>query len=99
MEKFKLSDNRTNSYIESLTNKIFCILPLYEEQGLSESLVSRLDNIIMTVDGFLLLIDCDDNTSTDILSLLSKIKKAKNHAEVRSSVLRICSTLSNLKVG
>ena len=75
MDKFELSTEKFNSYIDNLTGKIFCILPLYEEEGLSESLISRLDNIIMRIDGFFTLINYDSNESIDILSLLSKIKK------------------------
>lgn len=99
MGNFKLSKEKTNSYIDKLTNKIFSILPIYEEDGLSDSLMSRLDNIIMTFDGFSSLINCSDELTIDVMSLLLKIKKAKSHSEVRTCVLRVCSKLSSLKVG
>lgn len=99
MNSVILTNYRINSYISSLTNKIFSILPLYEEEGLTESLMNRLDNVIMKVDGFLSLIDCEDEIVFDIMSYLTKIKKAKNHAEVRTCVLKVCSTLSSMKVG
>lgn len=86
-------------YIDYLTNKIFSILPTFEEEGYSSNLVSRIDNLKIKIDGFLILSECDKNIRLEVMSLLSKLNSEVSHKEVRYCVLRVCSLLSKLKSG
>lgn len=89
-----------NNYISTLINKIYSILPLYEEQGKTDSLISKTDGIIRNVDGFLCICPIGNSAvSLDILSYLQKLKHFDTHKDVKSCVFKVCNLLSDLKVG
>ena len=87
-----------DTYIDTLINQVFSILPLYEESGLSLALTQKIDNIFHKVNGFFEMNEFDSNITIDILSFINELKKCDNHSAVRCCVLKSCSLLSRLKV-
>lgn len=96
-DKFISNDN-INSYIETLINQSFSILPLYEENGKCEILTQKIDNIFHRINGFFKINNFDSKITIDILSFASELKDVDSHSDVRCCVLKICSLLSQLKV-
>ncbi len=92
-----------NICIDSIINHVFSILPLYEEHGMTEELCYKI-NFTATQIHTLFKICKNKNVHSssyylEVVSHLQMIKEAKNHADVRKSVLKICSLLSEMKVG
>lgn len=99
MDKNNLKKESFIHYIDKLTNNTFSILPIFEEEGFSDNLVTRIKNLKIKMDGFLLWNECDENLRLEIMSLLTKINGDLTHREIRYCVLKICSLLSDLKCG
>lgn len=93
-----MNNHDKNSYIESLINQIFCILPMFEEKGYTDDLHSKIKNMYYKIEGFLKLYDYDPIVTIDILSLLTELYHADSHQQLRFCVLRICNLLSCIKV-
>lgn len=94
----KVSANDINDYIDSLINQTFSILPIYEEFGYTENLSNKIFNLSVKLDGFFQFCEFDKIVIIDILSLINELQNAKNHKQIRSCVLKICSLLGQLKV-
>lgn len=90
--------NDINSYIDVLINQSFSILPIYEEEGNSEKLKHKIDNISHRLNGFFKMNNFDPRITIDILAFTNELRDSNNHKDVRCCVLKICSLLSRLKV-
>lgn len=95
--KSSLSHSSIYSYLDLLINQSFSILPLYEEHGICESFINKVDNIIYRMQGFFAINDFDSDITTDILSYANSLKTLYKHNQIRRCVLKICSLLSKLK--
>lgn len=92
-----------NLCIDSIINHVFSILPLYEEQGMTEELRYKI-NFTSTQIHTLFNICKNKNVHSssyylELISYLEMLKIAEDHANMRKSVLKICSLLSEMKVG
>lgn len=90
--------NDIDSYIDSLVNQAFSILPIFEKSGNSDFLSRKIDNLCMRMQGFFELNNFDHSIAIEILSFTNSLKMLHKHSEIRKCVLKICSMLSSLKV-
>lgn len=97
MSKY-FTDKDNNSYIDMLINQCYSILPLYEENGRSQILVKKIDNVFNRLNGFFKMNSFNPNVTIDILSFATELKESDSHKDVRRCVLKICALLSRLKV-
>lgn len=95
--KNALSYSSTDFYLDLLINQSFSILPLYEEHGVCEPLMNKVDNLLYRMQGFFALNNFDSGITTDILSYVNSLKSLNGHSKIRRCVLKICSLLSQLK--
>lgn len=95
----KVTPQSKNKYISTLINKVYSVLPIYEEQGKSELLCNKIDSLTYKIDGFLCLYECDTNISLDIISYMKELQSVDSHKEVKSCVLKICNLLERIKDG
>ena len=94
-----LSHNQLNAYIAKLINKVYRVLPIYEEDGKTEQLSNKIDGLLRCIDGFLCSYQCDEDLSLDIISYMQELQFADTHEEIRSCVLKVCNLLDKIKVG
>lgn len=94
-----VTPDNVNDYLNMLINQVFGILPMFEDNGMSDKLKSRITNVICKTNGFFLMMNFNSRDSLQILSLLHELENAEEHKKVRTCVLRICSLLGKLKVG
>ena len=94
-----LSQSEIDNYIDSLINKIYSVLPLFEESCNKIDLNKKIGNIIALTNGFLIMLNQDTKTSINILSYLYHMQTVSTHKEIRSCVLTSCALLKKLKGG
>lgn len=100
MEKYKNLDETVYArYIDTLTNKIYSILPLYEEKYDIKQLENKINNLIYNIEGLLPLLESKTYILLDIITILHTLKNFSNHKEIRSCVLQTCALLQNIKDG
>jgi len=98
-----ISDKNTLGYLNHLINKIFALLPMYEDSETSikikQSFKIYQDTLIQTINGYFNLIEYNDNSIVDVLSHLESLKYVDNHADYKRHILKVCNLLSLLKEG
>ena len=91
----------TSEYLDYLTNKVFALLPMFEESKQSkEKMASFLvyqNMIIQTVNGNTDLIQYNSPIVIDILSHLQALTKITSHADYKRHILKICNQIGELK--
>ena len=96
-----ISDKITYDYLDFLINKVFALLPMFEESyGSEEKKQSHTiyqKNLIQTINGNAELIKYDSYIVVDILSHLQSLLDITNHDDYKRHVLKICNLLSKLK--
>ncbi len=95
------TDELTN-YIDSLINKVFALLPMFEESSLSDDnktyFLSNQDSVITLINGnFALFNNYDSYVSLDIISRLESLKQIEEHSTYKKYIFKICHLLSHLK--
>ena len=96
-----ISDKITYDYLDFLINKVFALLPMFEESyGSEEKKQSHTiyqKNLIQTINGNAELIKYDSYIVVDILSHLQSLLDITNHDDYKRHVLKVCNLLSKLK--
>lgn len=87
------------NYHKKLSNRIFCILPLYEESGMTESLLSKIDSVKKSVNGYLYLVEAEAIDQIKIMSYLTLIEHSDTHDEIKSCVFKSLSLFNKCKGG
>jgi hypothetical protein len=98
-----ISNILTSDYLDYLTDKVFALLPMYEDAkadvALEQSFKTYQNTLIQTINGNINLIQYNDKIVVDILSHLESLKTTLNHQEHKRHILKICKLLSILKKG
>lgn len=96
-----IPDKLTCDYLDFLTNKVFALLPMFEESSISEkkknSHIIYQKNLIQTINGNTELIKYDSYIVVDILSHLQSLFEISDHDDYKRHVFKVCSLLSQLK--
>lgn len=96
-----ISDKLTCDYLDFLINKVFALLPMFEESVISEekekSFTIYQRNLIQTINGNTELINYNSYIVVDILSRLQSLFNISDHDDYKRHILKICSLLSALK--
>jgi hypothetical protein len=96
-----ISNKPTSDYLDYLINKVYALLPSYEESRVfiekSQSFGIYQNTLIQTINGHFNLINYDSYIAIDILSHLESLKSLDNHADYKRHILKICKLLSILK--
>lgn len=96
-----IPDKLTCDYLDFLINKVFALLPMFEESIVSEekkkSHTIYQKNLIQTINGNIKLIKYDSYIIVDILSHLQSLFEVFDHDDYKRHVLKVCNLLSQLK--
>ncbi len=96
-----ISDKLTCDYLDFLINKVFALLPMFEESSNSESQRKSFHiyqkNLIQTINGNVQLINYDSYIVVDILSHLQSLFDISEHDEYKRHILKVCNLLTLLK--
>ena len=96
-----ISNKLTSDYLCILVNKVFALLPMFEESFISEDknvlFQTYQHNLLQTVNGNLQLLHYNNPLVLDILSNLQSLLTIVNHDDYRRHVLKICKLLTLLK--
>jgi len=96
-----ISDKLTCEYLDFLINKVFALLPMFEESVISESKRKSFHiyqkNLIQTINGNTKLINYDSYIVIDILSHLQSLFDISEHDEYKRHILKVCNLLTLLK--
>lgn len=91
----------TCDYIDFLINKVFALLPMFEESVISKekrnSFTIYQRNLIQTINGNIALINYDNYIVMDILSHLQSLFDISEHDDYKRHIFKICNLLSLLK--
>lgn len=91
----------TCDYLDFLINKVFALLPMFEESAISEekknSHTIYQKNLIQTINGNTELIKYDNYIVVDILSHLQSLFEVSDHGDYKRHILKVCNLLSELK--
>lgn len=91
----------TCNYLDFLINKVFALLPMFEESSISEAKKNSHTiyqrNLIQTINGNTELIKYDSYIVVDILSHLQSLFDISDHADYKRHVFKVCNLLSQLK--
>jgi|GEM_PF-4991679 len=90
------------NYIEHLINKVFALLPMYEEVVASDnkkdSFYTYQKTLIQRINGHAdMIMDYNSILVVDILSHLQSLLLVSNHSDYRRHVMRICKLLTMLR--
>lgn len=96
-----IPDKLICDYLDFLTNKVFALLPMFEESDISEekknSHTIYQRNLIQTINGNTELIEYNSHIVVDILSHLQSLFEVSDHDDYKRHVLKVCNLLSQLK--
>lgn len=96
-----ISDKLTCEYLDFLINKVFALLPMFEESAISESKRKFFHiyqkNLVQTINGNTKLINYDSYIVIDILSHLQSLFDISEHDEYKRHILKVCNLLTLLK--
>ena len=88
-------------YLDFLINKVFALLPMFEESSISEekkkSYTIYQKNLIQTINGNAELIKYNSYIVVDILSHLQSLFDISEHDNYKRHILKVCNLLSELK--
>lgn len=88
-------------YIDFLIDRVFALLPMFEESQLSENKKEAFyiyqKNLIQKINGNIELIQYDSILVIDILSHLQSLFSISEHYDYRRHVLKICKLLTSLR--
>lgn len=91
----------TCDYLDFLINKVFALLPMFEESAISakkrNSFIIYQKNLIQTINGNIELINYDSYIVVDILSHLQSLFDVSEHSDYKRHILKVCNLLSLLK--
>ena len=97
-----IPDKLTCDYLDFLINKVFALLPMFEESDSSEEKKKSYNiyqrNLIQTINGNTELIKYDSYIVVDILSHLQSLLYITDHDDYKRHVLKVCNLLSKLKM-
>lgn len=98
----KIPDKIICDYLDFLINKVFALLPMFEESYVSEEKKKSHNiyqrNLIQTINGNTELIKYDSYIVVDILSHLQSLLDIAEHDDYKRHVLKVCNLLSKLKM-
>ena len=98
-----ISNIVTSEYLDYLIDKVFALLPMYEESRIyidkEQSFKIYQNILIQTINGNASLVQYNDSIVIDILSHLEVLKEIHTHAEYKRHILKVCKLLTILKKG
>lgn len=95
-----ISNKLTCDYLDFLINKVFALLPMFEE---SKSLEKKTDfityqkSLIQTINGNIQLLKYNSILIPNILSHLQSLLVIDEHRDYRRHIFKVCSLLTSLK--
>jgi len=96
-----IENSLSAEYISHLINKVFALLPMYEESHASlekkESFSSYQKTLIQKINGNFHMMTYNNILVIDILSHLECLYSITNHDDYRRHILKICKMLNMLK--
>lgn len=97
----RISGKLTCRYLDSLIDKVFVLLPMFEESILDsekkQSFIIYQRNLIQAINGNIQLINYDSPLVLDILSHLQSLFEVQEHSDYKRHIFKICKLLSELK--
>lgn len=97
----EISDVLTSKYLDFVINRVFALLPMFEESTISQKhynlFTTYQRSLVQTVNGNVALMKYDSIIILDILSHLQSLFEINDHEDYRRHVLKICKLLSILK--
>lgn len=97
----EISNAATCEYINFLIDRVFALLPLFEESQLSNSKKNEFyvyqKNLIQKINGNTKLIRYNSILVVDILSHLQELFSISEHDDYRRHILKICKLLTLLR--
>lgn len=91
----------TCDYLDFLINKVFALLPMFEESVISEekkqSFTIYQKNLIQTINENTELINYNSCIVIDVLSHLQSLFDVLEHDDYKRHILKVCKLLSLLK--
>ena len=88
-------------YINFLINKVFALLPMFEESQVSNDKIKSFNiyqkNLIQTINGNISLIKYDSILVVDILSHLQSLISISDHDDYKRHIFKICKLLTLLR--
>lgn len=103
----EISNSITAEYLVFLVDKVFALLPMFEEAMKSESAFNSFEiyqySLIETINGNTKLLEYEDIRIIDVLSRLQALLALKpseeNHSRYKRHILKICKLLNQIKDG
>lgn len=96
-----ISNNLTCAYIDSLINRVFALLPMFEESQVSDDKAKSFNiyqrNLIQTINANVTLIKYNSVLIVDILSHLQALFSISEHDDYKRHIFKICKLLTLLK--
>lgn len=93
-----ISDKLTADYINILINKVFALLPMFEESTESDEKNNLFKiyqrNLLQTINGNINFIKYDNVLILEILSHLEALVNTAEHDDYKRHVLKICKLLT-----
>lgn len=99
--KTEIPNELTCKYLDLLVNKVFALLPMFEEANTSNyqkrSFIIYQKNLIQTINGNTELIVYDSTLVLDILSHLQSLFSITDHDDYKRHIFKICKLLTLLR--
>ena len=96
-----IPDETICTYLDYLIDKVFALLPMYEEAENSDekrnTFIIYQRNLIQAINGNATLLKYNNCIIVNILSHLQALFNISNHDDYRRHILKICNLLSHLK--
>lgn len=96
-----ISDKLTSDYLNTLVNKVFALLPMFEESFVSNEKAVVFEtyqrNLLQTINGNVNLLNYNSQMTLDILSHLQALNNTLNHSDYKRHVFKTCTLLNLLK--
>jgi hypothetical protein len=97
-----VSNKLTSEYLDCLINRIYALLPKYEELNFTnidkKSFITYQSSLIQTINGNTDLLQYNNCIVLDVLSHLECLKSLDNHDDYKRHILKICNLLTKLKM-
>lgn len=94
-----ISDKNVTDYIDFLINKVFALLPMFEESNGTTEYVTYRTSLIQGISGCSDLFNLHGVEMIEILSNLQCLCDITDHADYKRHILKACRLLSEIKEG
>jgi hypothetical protein len=98
-----IDNELTIDYLTYITNKVYSLLPMYEESFISSDKLDSFkiyqNTLIQTINGNIALIQYNNIVVLSILSHLESLKSIQTQQDYKRHIFKICTLITQLKRG